>query len=107
MDGSVSTELRIIFMAISTSYTEIRGIGVHIEFNETNAAGEYIPITVYAHGQAVTPEGAHLNLRTSKEFGVPDTAPKTPKELYNMMPSQLQGVLKDLYLAGIGDDIAV
>jgi hypothetical protein len=92
-------------VAKDTSYTALDNVTVTLYFNE-RSGGSYWPVTVRASGYALTTEGARLKVFTEERYGSPRTSPYTNKEIYALLPSQVQGVMRDLYQQAINVDIA-
>ena len=96
-----------------TNYVTVKDVRLLLAFNverpTTTTEGEmvmyYLPIYIQIVGQAVTSDGGTKGVRQAKELGTPSLTPLTNKQLYQLLPAQLQGLFKDLIQDAINENV--
>lgn len=100
----------ISYGAKTISYDRLENPQVVIFFNvkkNINGVNKYIPIYIQMGGTAISSDGlTGRNVRVEREVGGQLDAPKTNKEIYNMLPNPVNQIFKDMFLEAISEDVS-
>lgn len=89
-----------------TNYVKCGRVTMEIEFNVEDEDSLYVPIRVNADAPVYTEDGGLKRMRVWRDYGTPAEDRYTMKQIYQLLPAQLQTVLKDLYLEAINEDVS-
>lgn len=102
----------VVFAAKPTTYTNLAKVQVLIDFNHPmtvrQAGGPvrvYVPILIRVVGIARTADGGARRVEKEKQIGEISEVPLTNKQLYQLIPPQLQNIFKGLVQDAIDEDV--
>lgn len=106
----MSTDLIFAAPGKLTEYTTIRNIWAKVEFNvgigyNLQQEMEYVPMRIIMYGIADDSLGGKRRIKVVEDVGDASTTPYEGKVLYNNVPALVKGMLKDLYLEAIDEDL--
>jgi len=96
-------------MAKTVELTDVSGLSGFLQFNALEGT-DYYPGSLTVKGDA-SGDGVRKSISTTILLGNGRATPYTPRELYTRLTAafsqQVADAFKDVYIAGIDDDISV
>ena len=95
----------------TVTYTDISRVEFHlipnvVIVNETSMEREYFPIGVRTVVSVERDDNVTFPVTFDNALGQPRNTTYTPREIYQLLPPQLQGILRDIVNQTINEDIS-